>query len=1298
MKNPGTNLDTIPLPTSKNEAAIEAENLIEKKEANIKKIDTIDSTVDKHKAELAKIAELEKKYEERDAEKTAGKEYIYEAIALAVAMGKTKQEILEMGEFTKEEVNNAFEKMGGEVAKTADVKKVADKADAAKKIEAISADAKKILTDKEQTKTEEDNLVVRLKTIGLNQKDFETIPQWKGLSYGQKLLIIEQASQDTLSRVKEQGEKRFQEKNTIKNFKNPLKWNLLSSGLKVWHKMGKSAWISKEEKDVIKEFQAGQLKPNMQSLKSIVEITTAMNLDIVEKNGRASIQFMENKAVTLEDKKMIEEYNDLANKWARMPDAWKTEKAAAGKGSNLLNQNKSQYYEQYQDVKIQYEQARSALLYKKVAQYEAGGMKKETALKMAQGEMKKSDESIRILQIDNTNPDALSELKKIENDASWKKLINNENIWRVGYMGIGFGTRMATTATLGLVAAPLVSGIIGGWRANRKAGQKINKAYLEGREEETFLERREAGKKGTFEDKNANLGLMGTAGKLLSGFDVNTKEITGFVDADSQIQRLTSLMQKIENLGYAIEGPTQIEKNRLISQLTTRIEYIEQKHEENLINYGKNHAGVGYALLKLMSEAEVAVATHEMSPLDIGKMTNLILINKLDPTFLKGLEEYNLKDSVGRKIGERRAGLLKKVMDYNLNEQELNQTNFKTKETARGVIVGAGFAVLGMKIREWWQGDVVEAPVTDNADNIPPVVNEAPLHNSVDAEVLKGQGAIATIRELKVKLEAEYPDEATRPASIQHILETDETKLAMEYGMYQSNDVAESALTKVGDKFVIDKDGNVTYHQVDGNHDTLLEKGTEAKGSGLYEGRMLDSDNSDHIEHLKHSVVPDQEVPEGVDDIVPDQEVPEGVSAVVPIQEVPEGVEDVVPDQKVPERVEVSIKDDGSIVGHGPNANSIDDSRVTPGDVVADDNVYPTRSGGFSNVGDNNTPAISPVKHIYEGNGGVGPDKNIVNTENIGDGSDLESGVRNIDIKTIEADPRHLETAASVKKEFGRQGYGLVINKMAPPREGLTPGDNTIDGIKLNEWNKDVNNMFEANDIKFNSYEDFTKERKLQQLFGHARKAVEYIDGENTPTTHIEYFRDTKDWATINKIPAKDFFGSIKSGDELIDGSKISKENLDELVKNKILTPSETSGKYVFTHQGELERLSDTYARLIPKEQLYGNNLPLVKANGQDENIEEYISRISKKVYETDDGTLYGTKKNVDFSQSNRDYADTDGDGSVIRSEFGPLRRVPTGSISPTRGIYQTSVSNVGRPDYGIVQRGVDGILGWLFR
>ncbi len=571
--------------------------------------------------------------------------------------------------------------------------------------------------------------------------------------------------------------------------------------------------------------------------------------------------------------------------------------------------------------------------------------------------------------------------------------------------------------------------------------------------------------------------------------------------------------------------------------------------------------------------------------------------------------------------------------------------------------------------------EVVEVPVIPEVE----VVDE----NVVEVEVLKGHGAIQTLRELKVKLEAEYPDEATRPASIQHILETDETKLAMEYGMYKPNEVAESALTKVGDKFVIDKDGNVTYHQVDGNHDTLLEKGTDATASNLYEGRMLDSDHSGQIEHLKDSVVPIQKVPEGVEGVVPDQKVPEGIDNTVPIQKAPEGVE-------------APIKDEDSIVGHGPNANSIDDSRVTASNVVVDDNIYPTRPGGFSNVG-TNTGNISPSQNVYEG-GTIRniPAKQIINTEDLVDKSNLESGEKNINIKTIEADPRHLETASSVKKEFGRQGYGLVINKMEPPAEGLTPGDNTIDGIKLNEWNKNVNDMFEANNIKFENYEDFTKERELQQLFGHARKAVEYIDGENTPTTHIEYFRDTKDWATINKIPAKDFFGSIKSGDELIDGSKISKESLDELIKNRILVPGETPGKYVFTHRVELERLSDTYSRLIPKEQLYGNNLPLVKADGKNENIEEYISRISKKVYETDDGTLYGTKKNVDFSQSNRDY--TSGDGSVVRSEFGPLRRIPTGSISPTRGIYQTSVSNVGRENYGMVQRGVGGILGWLFR
>ena len=172
-------------------------------------------------------------------------------------------------------------------------------------------------------------------------------------------------------------------------------------------------------------------------------------------------------------------------------------------------------------------------------------------------------------------------------------------------MGAGYGARGATHATLGLLAAPVVSGVIGGIRARRKADNNVNSAFKEGTKEETFLERKEQGKKGIFDDKNKEQGILAD---VFSGQKVNTKEVAAFVDADSQKQRIDNLINKIN------KTENEREKASLLSQLLARIEYIESKQQQGLINFGnKNPIGKNYELFKTLSVAYVLTTNvHKM--------------------------------------------------------------------------------------------------------------------------------------------------------------------------------------------------------------------------------------------------------------------------------------------------------------------------------------------------------------------------------------------------------------------------------------------------------------------------------------------------------------------------------------------------------------------------------------------------------------------------------------------------------------------------------------------------------------
>jgi len=670
------------------------------------------------------------------------------------------------------------------------------------------------LSDNDKKKEDAD-INIQLKRVGLNADDLKNDKIWQGLSKAEKLLVIEQATQDTLSRVKEIGEKRFQEKNAIKLSWNPL--NLRPSFfVKIYNKIGKSYWISKEEKEVINEVELGKQKPDVKKLDTLVkrlsDLKNDFNLNVIENNGKAFIEFAtRDKNLSREDKVLIDKYNEQANAFGKMPDSWNNERAAKNTDKMFTKEN----HEKYLEVKAKYEIERSNLVESKAKQYEASGISRSESKSKAMNDVRNMDYQISILQHTNTNPDALEELNKIKNESSWGRLVNNENIWRSIYMATGYTARGAS-ATLGFIAAPIVSGAIGGIRARRKANNNVNNSFREGTTEETFIERKEQGKKGIFDDKNKNQGLLAD---VFSGQKVNTKEVAAFVDADSQKQRIDNLINQINNT------ENNREKASLISRLLSRVEYIELKQQQGLINFGnKNPIGKNYELFKTLSMAYVITTNVNNMGIEMTK---------------------EMKDDI-----LQREALLQSVMAKNEVAFGKKIAEYKNNEMLRGAAVAAGFAILGAGIREWIHNDVQN--VSHSTNEISSArqheINEVLIksHDEVDATAIakKGDGGIVLARRLQKSLTLKYGSDLSRaPESVKHILNTDADKLAREFEMYKPNQDAESALIHPGDS-ITEKNGEITFHDKFGNKEINLMKGNDIKPIHNYEGKMVDTDQS----------------------------------------------------------------------------------------------------------------------------------------------------------------------------------------------------------------------------------------------------------------------------------------------------------------------------------------------------------------------------------------------------------------------------------------------------------------------
>ena len=686
---------------------------------------------------------------------------------------------------------------------------------------------------KEQEETGQ-RVLKKLEQVKLSDEDFQNIPEWKSLSDEQKMLVAELATQDALARVQQLGKERFEE--------NTKKAPILS---KIKRKIFKSVWITKEEKGALADVQSGKLKPAEKTLQEIIKRTKDLDLSPVGENGKLIIGFMEtNNNIPTNERQTLDEYNTLANEFARMPYTWSNEKAANSKDGAIF---KKENYTKYKSIEKQYEETKKAIIEINKKAYEAQGIKAIDAAKKAMEDMRQSDMKVQLLQYMTTNPDALGELERINTEASWGRLWNNETVARSGYMLGGWAGRSVAVTALGTMTAPIVASVIGGLRALRRANQKIGTAFEEGLKHETILERKASGKTGTFDDKNANLSIGQKAGKILSGFDVNAKQIGTFVDADMLIHRLDGYEKKLK------EAESEEEKQKIITLIQHRIAYIDQKMRAGLINYGSvNPTGENYDLIMRLSKMAVTYMQPDLTIAPEGESDQERIARE------KLLAEKTAHDKK-----------LEQILNYNTKRFENRQTTFQTKEIVRGMLLGSTFAVAGMGIRHGyeWVRDIVKgdntldatlseagntgsasvnnteestvenvAPI-DTVENssIKPIIQDSTISNATSSDVgnisttetatapvtpesllhkpievqLSSKGSIQTFLDLKEKLRLEYgKDLAHAPASVQHIMNTNATKLAEEFNMYNPTDVDESMMAPAGSKFIIDEKGN----------------------------------------------------------------------------------------------------------------------------------------------------------------------------------------------------------------------------------------------------------------------------------------------------------------------------------------------------------------------------------------------------------------------------------------------------------------------------------------------------------
>ena len=402
----------------------------------------------------------------------------------------------------------------------------------------------------------------------INPEDLKTIEGFDDLSDDQQSLVAENLKQLTFGRVQEEA---------IKEHKEGVK----ESGFlgKIWKGITKNYRIAKFEKISANEIEKGGIEIHKDILQELASGMNAFGPEVKRNKGKLEIQFAgSSKELSDVDKKMVDDFNGIANEFARVS----SEAGVNDSGASRKEKGK------YVSLKNEYEKAKQGLLNVKTKGADEGG---------ACFDVNQIDYQVQMNQFLNTHPDVENALKNIKDQKLWYKALKNTVSEKGVYLASGFAARTATTGIMatitGAIAAPVgamaAGGLVGRMRAKKELKEKDTEARKGGE----------------------NLGE--TAKKY------------------SEVKNITNKIDKIYNKLQNGEELTEKKKAAYERALKVSVDWIEDKKDKGMINFGtrSNRIKRQYDLMQSLGKAKSIADLYEFKSFsDKSAVKNIDDLNK----------------------------------------------------------------------------------------------------------------------------------------------------------------------------------------------------------------------------------------------------------------------------------------------------------------------------------------------------------------------------------------------------------------------------------------------------------------------------------------------------------------------------------------------------------------------------------------------------------------------------------------------------------------------------------------------
>lgn len=463
--------------------------------------------------------------------------------------------------------------------------------------------------------------------FGVSGAMLENISVYKDLSPGQKMLVLRNLEQLTLSDIKKEAkEKQKAEWGKTSKWRRGLQM-VMTLGMKPEHR------TAEIEKELLAEArESGVSRGTLEEVRRKAKITAYIESlskvalegpAVTIENGEMRINYVSTKDLTPSGEGAvasegliaeIENFNRAASDYAKIPHDWTyrewqkpgiLERAMKDSADALgLTKRVPTDLEHFEKTKLTFETARASLHYEFVEKFKKGGEETSRAEALAMIEMNKLDERVALNQIFNSNPNAEAALQNIE-DASAMKQAARE-FWKAkgNFMLYGSAARAAVVGVAGAIAVPtfgaslavtLGVGALGygtavgagygvGRSIGKKQGEKLAQEWwAEGRMSVEDMREEFEYEAPVYEDIKKKKIKMDENGEPMT--EMKTRKLKAFTDATFFTDRIDRLTAKLAKSTDAKE------KALLKKKIIQTTAHMSSRFERGMINFAGSSRG-----------------------------------------------------------------------------------------------------------------------------------------------------------------------------------------------------------------------------------------------------------------------------------------------------------------------------------------------------------------------------------------------------------------------------------------------------------------------------------------------------------------------------------------------------------------------------------------------------------------------------------------------------------------------------------------------------------------------------------